>query len=117
MTITSTVYALEAGSRILWGGNAGDIVGIHEWTFTETPSGTDVTTNESFGGATVAKYAANMQTLLDQSLVHWLQRLKATAESRRSRPRRARRSSHDARVTHGLLEALRRSADLGVGSR
>ena len=83
MPITSTVYALEAGSRILWGGNAGDIVGIHEWTFSETPSGTDVTTNESFGGATVAKDAANMQTLLDQSLVHWLQRLKATAESRR----------------------------------
>jgi hypothetical protein len=39
MTITSTVYALEAGSRILRGGKAGDIVGIHEWTFTETPSG------------------------------------------------------------------------------
>jgi hypothetical protein len=76
MTITSTVYALEAGSRILWGGNAGDIVGIHEWTFIETPSGVDVTTNESFGGGTVAKDAAKMQTLLDQSLVDWLQRLR-----------------------------------------
>ena len=37
MGITSTVYAIDEGSRILWGGDANGITGIHEWTFTDTP--------------------------------------------------------------------------------
>ena len=83
MTITSTVYALEDGVRILWGGDAGGIVGIHEWTFTDVPEGVEVRTRESFGGPPVAADAPKMQALLDGSLVSWLQRLKAAAESTR----------------------------------
>jgi uncharacterized protein YndB with AHSA1/START domain len=82
MTITSTVYAIEEGSRILWGGNANGITGIHEWTFTDTPRGVQVTTTESFAGEPVLADVANMRALLDGSLQSWLQQLKAAAEKR-----------------------------------
>lgn len=82
MTITSTVYAVDEGSRILWGGSTGDITGIHEWTFTDTPNGVEVTTTESFSGPAVTADPATMQTLLDQSLTSWLEQLKTTAESK-----------------------------------
>ena len=81
MSITSTVYAIDEGSRILWGGTANGITGIHEWTFADTPTGVHVTTTESFAGEPVATDVANMQALLDQSLRSWLEQLKATAES------------------------------------
>ena len=81
MDITSTVYALNEGSRILWGGTANGITGIHEWTFTDRPSGVHVTTTESIAGEPVAADVANMQTLLDQPLRSWLQQLKVAAEN------------------------------------
>lgn len=81
MPITSTVYALDDRRRVLWGGDAGDIVGIHEWTFVDIPGGVEVRTVESFAGASVAADPSKFQGLLDQSLVVWLQRLKTTAES------------------------------------
>lgn len=80
MAITSTVYALDEGSRILWGGEGNGIEGIHEWTFTDTPNGVRVTTTESFADDPVEADTAAMQGLLDQSLQSWLERLKATAE-------------------------------------
>jgi hypothetical protein len=80
MAITSTVYAINEGSRILWGGTANEITGIHEWTFADTPSGVHVTTTESFADEPVAADVTNMQALLDQSLRSWLEQLKATAE-------------------------------------
>ena len=80
MAITSTVYALDEGSRILWGGEGNGIAGIHEWTFTDMPNGVRVTTTESFAGDPVEADTATMQALLDQSLQSWLERLKATAE-------------------------------------
>ena len=80
MDITSTVYALDEGARILWGGTANGITGIHEWTFADSPSGVHVTTTESFAGEPVAADVANMQALLDQSLRSWLQQLKDAAE-------------------------------------
>ena len=82
MAITSTVYAIEEETRILWGGDANGIVGIHEWTFTDAPSGVRVTTTESFSGDPVEADATTMQGLLDQSLQSWLQLLKTTAERR-----------------------------------
>jgi uncharacterized membrane protein len=82
MAITSTVYALDEGSRILWGGASGDITGIHEWTFADTSNGVEVTTTESFSGPAVIADPATMQTLLDQSLSAWLEQLKLAAESR-----------------------------------
>jgi hypothetical protein len=80
MALTSTVYAINANSRILWGGTANGITAIHEWTFTDTPNGVHVTTTESFAGDAVSADASNMQALLDQSLLSWLQQLKAAAE-------------------------------------
>jgi hypothetical protein len=43
---TSTVYGLTEGSRVLWGGTSGGTTGVHEWLFSETPSGVHVTTTE-----------------------------------------------------------------------
>ena len=82
MAITSTVYAFDQGSRILWGGDADGITGIHEWTFADTPSGVHVTTSESFAGDPVEADTTSMQELLDQSLRSWLQQLKTAAENR-----------------------------------
>lgn len=81
MSITSTVYAIDDGRRVLWGGAAGDIVGIHEWTFVDVPEGVEVRTIESFSGTAVAAEPGKYQGLLDQSLIVWLQRLKAAARS------------------------------------
>ena len=68
---------------MLRGGTANGITGVHEWTFEETPSGTYVTTNESFAGGPVeALTRPSMQNLLDASLQAWLDRLKQTAEQR-----------------------------------
>jgi hypothetical protein len=61
MVITSTVYALDEGFRILWGGQGNGITGIHEWTFTEVPNGVRVTTAESFTGGPVEADTATMQ--------------------------------------------------------
>ena len=80
-SVTSTIYAVDERSRVLWGGTANDISAIHEWRFDETSSGTHVTTNESFAGDPVNADEASMQTLLDNSLQAWLGHLKAAAES------------------------------------
>jgi uncharacterized protein YndB with AHSA1/START domain len=79
--VTSTVYDLSPGSRVLWGGTSGGITGVHEWLFSETPSGVRATTTESFSGEPVEADAAGMQSVLDGSLVAWLGHLKASAES------------------------------------
>ena len=80
-SVTSTVYDLTERARVLWGGTSGGITGIHEWLFSETPSGVHVTTTESFAGDPVAADASGMQTVLDASLVAWLGHLKMAAES------------------------------------
>ena len=80
MDITSTVYDIEDGSRILWGGDANGITAVHEWTFTDTADGTHVTTTESFAGEAVAADPGGMQALLDRSLQSWLRLLKSAAE-------------------------------------
>ena len=69
MNITSTVYAIDEGFRILWGGAANGIIGIHEWTFADSGTGVRVTTTESFAGEPVAADVVNMQSLLDGSRV------------------------------------------------
>ena len=81
LAVTSTIYAITDHSRILWGGTGDGITGIHEWLFSETPDGVRVTTNESFAGQPVEADATNMQSLLDASLVSWLDHLKKAAES------------------------------------
>jgi Polyketide cyclase / dehydrase and lipid transport len=80
-TVTSTVYALQDQSRVLWGGTGDGITGVHEWVFTAAPAGTHVETTESFAGAPVEADAAGMQRLLDGSLASWLNHLKNAAEA------------------------------------
>ena len=79
--VTAHVYEVDTHHRILWGGTAGGITGVHEWLFTRISRGVHVETNESFAGGPVEADAAGMQALLDDSLVVWLSRLKAAAES------------------------------------
>jgi uncharacterized protein YndB with AHSA1/START domain len=46
-TVVSTVYSTAECARVLWGGTASGITGIHEWILTRTPAGTRVVTQES----------------------------------------------------------------------
>jgi uncharacterized membrane protein len=80
-TVTSTIYEVDEGSRVLWGGTADGITGVHEWIFQETPTGVRVETNESFAGEPVQADVAAMQSMLDASLSSWLDHLKVAAES------------------------------------
>jgi hypothetical protein len=82
LSVVSTIYAITDHSRILWGGTGAGITGIHEWLFEATPDGVHVTTNESFAGEPVDAEATKMQSLLDASLVSWLDQMKKAAESR-----------------------------------
>lgn len=81
-TVMSTIYAVTERARVLWGGAAGGITGVHEWIFSETPSGVHVVTNESFAGEPVEADAPGMQSALDTSLSSWLAHLKSAAESK-----------------------------------
>ena len=80
LTVVSTIYAAAEHARVLWGGTAGGITGIHEWLFTKTPAGVHVTTQESFAGQPVEAGITRMRTILDASLAAWLKNLKAAAE-------------------------------------
>jgi uncharacterized protein YndB with AHSA1/START domain len=80
-SVTSTVYDVTEGARVLWGGTSGGITGIHEWVFSDTPDGVRVTTTESFAGEPVEADAQGMLKLLDASLAAWLANLKTAAES------------------------------------
>ncbi|MGD0928984.1 MAG: SRPBCC family protein [Streptosporangiaceae bacterium] len=81
-TVVSTIYAVAERSRVLWGGASGGITGVHEWVFSETPTGVHVTTDESFAGEPVEADITGMQSALDSSLAAWLAHLKAAAESK-----------------------------------
>ncbi|MFJ3880099.1 SRPBCC family protein [Streptomyces sp. NPDC090077] len=80
MDITSTVYELVPGERIVWGGPSAGITGIHVWTFEQTGGQVTVRTEESWSGAPVEAAADELRTALHQSLVSWLAHLKARAE-------------------------------------
>ena len=80
-SVTSTVYDVNARTRVLWGGTSGGITGVHEWLFSKTPAAVHVITTESFAGEPVEADAPAMRTLLDASLVAWLGHLKTAAES------------------------------------
>jgi hypothetical protein len=79
--VTSTVYEMTDRARVLWGGTAGGITGIHEWRFAETPDGVHVVTEESFSGGPVDAARDGMQQMLDMSLGAWLGKLKRAAEA------------------------------------
>ncbi|MEU1201552.1 SRPBCC family protein [Streptomyces sp. NPDC005813] len=80
LSIDSTVYAVDAPHRILWGGPAHGITGVHEWTFTEDGDGVVVRTRESWAGAPVDADRDHLAAALDDSLSAWLEALKKAAE-------------------------------------
>ncbi|MFF4852109.1 SRPBCC family protein [Streptomyces sp. NPDC001194] len=83
LDITSTVYELVPGERIVWGGPAAGITGIHVWTFEPTTDGTDrttVRTEESWAGAPVEAAADELGKALHASLEAWLSHLKSRSE-------------------------------------
>ncbi|WP_327008628.1 SRPBCC family protein [Dactylosporangium sp. NBC_01737] len=84
LQIASTVYAIDAPHRILWGGPAHGITGIHEWTFTADGESTIVTTAESWDGEPVRADADNMRQALDASLIAWLELLRKAAVNHNS---------------------------------
>lgn len=83
LDITSTVAQFEAPHRrVVWGGPAHGITGVHVWTFTDTGSGVLVRTEESWDGDPVREAVDTLQPALDASLQRWLHALKTTAEAR-----------------------------------
>ena len=81
LDITSTVKEVDAPRRIVWGGPAHGITGIHLWTFDVTGSAVRVRTEESWDGDPVRADIPFMQAVLDQSLAAWLNHLKKAAEN------------------------------------
>ncbi|MFI5494208.1 SRPBCC family protein [Actinoplanes sp. NPDC051859] len=81
LNIASTVYAMAAPHRILWGGPAHGITGVHEWTFTAEGNRTLVRTAESWDGNPVRADPHNLRAALDTSLASWLDLLRAAAET------------------------------------
>ncbi|MFD3946592.1 SRPBCC family protein [Streptomyces sp. NPDC058579] len=80
LDITSTVRELIPGERIVWGGPANGITGIHVWTFAQTGDQVTVRTEESWSGAPVDAAPEELGRALHQSLQSWLAALKSQAE-------------------------------------
>ncbi|MFF4427780.1 SRPBCC family protein [Streptomyces sp. NPDC001513] len=80
LDITSTVREIVPGERLVWGGPANGIEGIHVWTFEQTGSQVTVRTEESWSGAPVDAAPAELGQALHDSLTAWLAALKARAE-------------------------------------
>ncbi|WP_329569074.1 SRPBCC family protein [Kitasatospora sp. NBC_01266] len=80
LAISSTISELRPQERIVWGGHAHGIDGIHVWTFRPVDGGVLVSTLESWAGPAVDADPDGMRTALEGSLRAWLAALKQTAE-------------------------------------
>ncbi|MEU7725834.1 SRPBCC family protein [Streptomyces sp. NPDC040724] len=80
LDITSTIRELVPGERLVWGGPANGIEGIHVWTFERTGGQVTVRTEESWSGAPVDAAPAELGQALHDSLTAWLAALKNRAE-------------------------------------
>ncbi|MFJ9641463.1 SRPBCC family protein [Streptomyces sp. NPDC101206] len=80
LEITSTVHELVPGRRIVWGGPAAGITGVHVWTFEEDGDRVVVHTEESWSGDPVEAAADDLRRLLHGSLEGWLAHLKSRVE-------------------------------------
>ncbi|MFI8083969.1 SRPBCC family protein [Kitasatospora sp. NPDC086009] len=85
LDITSTVQQVAPGRRLVWGGPAQGITAVHVWTFTPTPDGVLVHTEESWTGEPVTAHQALLQAALDNSLHNWVTNLKHEAEAETAR--------------------------------
>lgn len=81
LQIVSTILEVEPMKRIVWGGPAHGIEGVHVWSITPTAKGVIVHTTESWDGPPVAADPDGMRAALTASLNAWLAALKSTAES------------------------------------
>ncbi|MDO3702701.1 SRPBCC family protein [Micromonospora sp. C28SCA-DRY-2] len=81
LPIVSTIREVRPLRRIVWGGPALGIDGVHVWTFTPTHHGVVVHTTESWDGPPIAADPEGMRAALTASLTSWLAALKATAEA------------------------------------
>lgn len=81
LNIASTIHEVIPMRRIVWGGPAHGIEGVHVWSFTPTPQGILVYTTESWDGPPVAADPDGMRAALESSLEAWLTNLKITAEA------------------------------------
>ncbi|MFD7229718.1 SRPBCC family protein [Streptomyces sp. NPDC059881] len=82
LEITSTVHQVVPGERIVWGGPAHGIDGVHVWTFEEDGGVVTVRTEESWSGAPVEAEPVALEQALRQSLESWLHLLRTEAERR-----------------------------------
>ncbi|WP_042381787.1 SRPBCC family protein [Streptacidiphilus melanogenes] len=80
LDITSTIREVVPGRRVVWGGPASGIDGVHVWTFEPTGEQVSVHTEESWSGAPVDAAAEQLGQALHQSLTGWLASLKSRAE-------------------------------------
>ena len=80
LDIVSTVQEVDPPHRIVWGGPARGIDGVHVWTLEETADGVLVRTRESWAGPAVTDAPEAAQAALDASLRDWLENLKKRAE-------------------------------------
>lgn len=82
LDITSTIFQVVTGERIVWGGPANGIDGIHVWALEEHDGVVTVRTEESWSGAVVEAQPVQLRQALEQSLTDWLHCLKSEAEKR-----------------------------------
>ncbi|HZX08490.1 SRPBCC family protein [Kribbella sp.] len=80
LDITSTIRELVPGARLVWGGPANGIDGVHVWTFESNGDQVTVHTEESWSGAPVEAAADELGRALHASLTTWLAALKSRAE-------------------------------------
>lgn len=83
LAVTSTIYELAPQSRIVWGGPAHGIDGVHVWSFEPIDGGVLVNTRESWAGEPVDADPEGMHAALESSLQAWLAALKTTAEQQK----------------------------------
>ncbi|GIH63808.1 SRPBCC family protein [Microbispora siamensis] len=81
LVIASTVAELVPGRRVVWGGPAHGIDGVHVWTFEETDGGVLVRTRESWAGPPVEADPEGMRAALEGSLRAWLAALERTGDA------------------------------------
>lgn len=81
LDVTSTVRHIDPPRRLVWGGPANGIEGIHVWAFTAVGDRVLVSTEESWSGEPVEADIAYAQHALDSSLAQWLHWLKERAEA------------------------------------
>ncbi|MBY9079782.1 SRPBCC family protein [Paenibacillus sp. HN-1] len=81
LTVVSTIREVDPMRRIVWGGPAQGIEGVHVWNITPTAKGVVVHTTESWDGPPVAADPDGMRAALTSSLNAWLADLKKTAEA------------------------------------